>query len=77
MFRFGIQNFSGQFRSADVAPQETTQKGLRELFRKVRVNFFRLSLALLRSLCNKRQLSRKNKFDKLSGMFPALVFVTF
>ena len=32
-------------------------------------------LALFRSLCNKRQLSRKNKFDKLSGMFPALVFV--
>ena len=27
-------------------------------------------LALFRSLCNKRQLSRKNKFDKLSGMFP-------
>ena len=34
-------------------------------------------LALFRSLCNKRQLSRKNKFDKLSGMFPALVFVAF
>ena len=33
------------------------------------------ALALFRSLCNKRQLSRKNKFDKLSGMFPALVFV--
>ena len=32
-------------------------------------------LALFRSLCDKRQLSRKNKFDKLSGMFPALVFV--
>ena len=35
------------------------------------------NLALFRSLCNKRQLSRKNKFDKLSGMFPALVFVAF
>ena len=34
-------------------------------------------LALFRSLCNKRQLSRKNKFEKLSGMFPALVFVAF
>ena len=34
-------------------------------------------LALFRSLCNKRQLSRKNKFDKLSGMFPTLVFVAF
>ena len=34
-------------------------------------------LALFRSLCNRRQLSRKNKFDKLSGMFPALVFVAF
>ena len=31
-----------------------------------------MPLALFRSLCNKRQLSRKNKFDKLSGMFPAL-----
>ena len=35
------------------------------------------TLALFRSLCNKRQLSRKNKFDKLSGMFPTLVFVAF
>ena len=34
-------------------------------------------LALFRSLCHKRQLSRKNKLDKLSGMFPALVFVAF
>ena len=34
-------------------------------------------LALFRSLCNKWQLSRKNKFDKLSGIFPALVFVAF
>ena len=32
-------------------------------------------LALFRSLCDKRQLSRKNKFDKLSRTFPALVFV--
>ena len=31
-------------------------------------------LALFRSLCDKRQLSRKNKFDKLSGIIPALVF---
>ena len=29
-------------------------------------------LALFKSFCNKRQLSRKNKFDKLFGMFPAL-----
>ena len=36
-----------------------------------------LPLALFRSLFDKRQLSRKNKFDKLSGMFPALVFVAF
>ena len=35
------------------------------------------ALALFRSLCNKRQLSRKKKFDKFSGMFPALVFVAF
>ena len=34
-------------------------------------------LALFRNLCTIRQLSRKNKFDKLSGMFPALVFVAF
>ena len=34
-------------------------------------------LALFRSLCDKRQLLRKNKFDKLSGIFPALVFVAF
>ena len=34
-------------------------------------------IALFRSLCDKRQLSRKNKFDKLSGIFPALVFVAF
>ena len=34
-------------------------------------------LALFRSLCDKRRLSRKNKFDKLSGIFPALVFVAF
>ena len=31
-------------------------------------------LALFRSLRNKRQFSRKNKFDKLSGMVPALFF---
>ena len=36
-----------------------------------------IELALFRSLCNKRQLSRKKKFDKLSEMFPALVFVAF
>ena len=35
------------------------------------------TLALFRSLCDKRQISRKNKFDKLSGIFPALVFVAF
>ena len=35
------------------------------------------TLALFRSLCNKGQLSRKNKSDKLSGMFPELVFVAF
>ena len=34
-------------------------------------------LALFRGFCDKRQSSRKNKFDKLSGMFPALVFVAF
>ena len=34
-------------------------------------------LALFQSLCNKRQLSRKDKFDKLSGMFPALVVAAF
>ena len=34
-------------------------------------------LALFRSLCNKRQLSHKNKFDKLFGMFRALVSVAF
>ena len=32
------------------------------LFRKIA-----FGLALFRSLCDKRQLSRKNKFDKLSG----------
>ena len=36
--------------------------------------FFVGTLALFRSLCNKRQSSHKNKFDRLSGMFPALVF---
>ena len=34
-------------------------------------------LALFRSVCDKRQLSRKNKFDKFSGISPALVFVAF
>ena len=45
--------------------------------RNARKNMDLFALALFRSLCNKRQLSRKNKFDKLSGMFPALVFVAF
>ena len=66
LFYFGWI-FSGGFASSDYFYNFS---GLRDL--KISSD-----LALFRSLCNKRQLSRKNKFDKLSGMFPALVFVAF
>ena len=38
------------------------------------MNFYGDILALFRSLCDKRQLSRNNKFDKLSGIFPRTCF---
>ena len=47
-------------------------KGLEAVFERISAG-----LALFGSLCNKRQLSHKNKFDKLSGMFSALVLSHF